>query len=288
MPPPQAPRPGLAPRPNEPATPEGLELSGLPRGVRAELRGLPPELADIVGAHLVMAGRLLDTDPERAFEHAEAAKRRASRLPVVREAAATTAYAAGRFADALQEYRVLRRMTGSDELFALMADCERGVGRPQAALKLVQEGLATQPAVAERVELRLVEAGARADLGQSDEARRLLRNDIELIGARGPRSARARLRFLYADLLQAAGDTEGALAWFEAAARLDPEDATGAQERINALHGLTIEFDETDETDDDGTTEQSDDQASADRSGQTEPADQVDEDGAANGAPDDE
>lgn len=67
MPPPQAPRPGLAPRPNEPATPEGLELSGLPRGVRAELRGLPPELADIVGAHLVMAGRLLDTDPERAF-----------------------------------------------------------------------------------------------------------------------------------------------------------------------------------------------------------------------------
>lgn len=208
------------------------------------MRGLPPELADIVGAHLVAAGDLLDADPELAYEHAEAAKRRASRLPVVREAVATTAYAAGHFATALQEYRALRRMTGSDELFAVIADCERGLDRPQAALKLVREGLDAQPAIATRVELKLVEAGARVALGQRDEALRLLRQEIELIGARGPKVARARLRYYFADLLETAGEGAGALEWFEAAARLDPEDETGAQERINALRGIRIEFDE--------------------------------------------
>jgi hypothetical protein len=35
---------------------------------------------------------LIDEDPELAYRHAEAARRRAARLPVVREAAAETAY----------------------------------------------------------------------------------------------------------------------------------------------------------------------------------------------------
>ena len=57
-----------------------------------------------MAAHLVVAGRLID-EPDLAYAHAEAARRRAARLPIVREAAAETAYAAGRFDVALSEYR---------------------------------------------------------------------------------------------------------------------------------------------------------------------------------------
>ena len=107
--------------------------------VRAELRGLPKDLAEIVAGHLVAAGRADRQRPELAYRHAEAARRRAARLPVVREAAAETAYAAGRFDVALSEFRALRRMTGSRDYLPVMADCERALGRPQAAIKLAKE-----------------------------------------------------------------------------------------------------------------------------------------------------
>ncbi|MEZ5201144.1 MAG: tetratricopeptide repeat protein [Micropruina glycogenica] len=47
-------------------------------------------------------------------------------------------------------------------------------------------------------------------MGQRDEAIRLLRQEIELIGARGPKSARARLRYYFAHLLAESGDTADA------------------------------------------------------------------------------
>ena len=104
--------PGLNRRPDEPAIPEGVDIRSLHRAVRAELRSLPKELAEIVASHLVVAGQLIDEEPELAYLHAEAARRRAARLPIVREAAAETAYAAGRYDVALSEFRALRRMTG--------------------------------------------------------------------------------------------------------------------------------------------------------------------------------
>lgn len=224
-----------------------MDLTLLSRGVKAELRGLSLEQADIVAAHLAAAAELVDSDPELAYAHAEAARRRASRLPVVREAAGTTAYAAGEFAAALNEFRALRRMTGSDEFIAVMADCERGLGRPQAALKLVKEALAASPPIATRVELKLVEAGAREALDQRDEAVRLLRSEIELIGARGPKNARARLRYFFAQLLAESGDSAEAEKWFAAAVRLDPDDETGAAEALAELQGVSIDFDDSDE-----------------------------------------
>ncbi|MCW3157977.1 tetratricopeptide repeat protein [Micropruina sonneratiae] len=239
--------PGLEPRPDEPATPTDVDLDLLSRGVKAELRGLSSERAEKVAAHLAAAAELVDVDPALAYAHAEAARRRAARLPVVREAAATTAYAAGEYAAALNEFRALRRMTGSDDFLAVMADCERGLGRPQAALKLIREGLATQPPIAARVELKLVEAGARDALGQRDEAVRLLRQEIEAVGPRGPKAARARLRYYFAELLAGSGDEAGAEQWFGAALRLDPDNETGAAEALAALQGVTIEFDETED-----------------------------------------
>ena len=105
----QSARPGLARRRNEPPIPEGVDSRSLHVAVRAELRSLPKDLAEIVAAHLVVAGRLIDDDPEQAYAHAEAARRRAARLPIVREAAAETAYAAGLYDVALTEFRALRR-----------------------------------------------------------------------------------------------------------------------------------------------------------------------------------
>ncbi|PFG16502.1 hypothetical protein ATK74_1047 [Propionicimonas paludicola] len=231
-------------RVQEPPLPKDFDSRELPRGVRAELRGLSSELAEQAGAHLLMAGRSIDADPALALEHAQAAKRRAGRLPIVREAVGEAAYAAGEFALALSEFRAVRRMTGSDAYLAAMADCERALRRPQAALKLVREGLAASPEADIRVELRLVEAGLRTDSGQVPEALRLLQTEIEDLGARGTKVGRARLRYAYADLLERTGAVEQAERWFAAAARLDPDESTDAADRLASLRGIVIEFDE--------------------------------------------
>ena len=221
-----------------------MDLRDLPRGVRAELRGLSPEIAQIVGAHLLKAGELIDTDPQLAHAHAEAARRRAARLSVTREATAEAAYAAGEYQVALAELRALRRMNGGNEFIAVMADCERALGHPDKALKLIKEGLAEQPEFRQRVELRLVEAGARLDLGQEAEALRLLKHEIEASSGKGSRAARASLRYGYADLLEHTGDADGAERWFAAAAALDEEGVTDAGDRVSALQGLVLEVDE--------------------------------------------
>jgi tetratricopeptide (TPR) repeat protein len=233
----------------EPRLPDEIDLRELPRGVRAELRGLSPKAAEIVGAHLLMAGKLIDTDPELAYAHAEAARCRATRLPIAREAAGVTAYAAGEYEVALTELRAVRRMSGRDEYLPAIADCERALGNRQQALKLIKEGLENGPDQATRVELRLVEAGVRRELGQGPEGLRLLRTEIEQLGTRGSRLARARLRYGYADHLEASGETGEAEKWFATVVALDTDGATDAAERLAALQGLVIEFDENDEVD---------------------------------------
>jgi tetratricopeptide (TPR) repeat protein len=238
--------PGLEPKPDEPRTPQGLDLKELPRAVRAELRGLTAEQAEIVGAHLLMAGQLIDSDPALAHRHAEAARRRAARLPVTREAAGETAYAAGEYAVALAEFRALRRMTGNDDFLAAMADCERALGNPEKGLKLVKEGLRTAPDLTARVELRLVEAGCRLDLDQPEEALRVLRQELEAGGTRGTRAARVRLRYGYANVLELTGNADEAERWFAAAAAMDTENTTDAADRVAALQGLVLEIDEDD------------------------------------------
>ncbi|MGO1973205.1 MAG: hypothetical protein ACTH2Q_09640 [Propionibacteriaceae bacterium] len=228
--------------------PTDVDLRDLPRGVRAELRGLPKELSEMVGAHLVAAGYLIDRDPVLAYAHAEAARRRAARLPVVREAAAETAYAAGEFAAALNEYRALRRMTGNHDFLPVMADCERALGRPQQALKLARESREQVLDPTQQVEMQIVESGARSDLGQAAEAQRILKSLIDSgEAARAGRTPAARAQYAYADLLLAAGNEAAARKWFESAAELDSERSTDAAERVDALSGLAIEFDESED-----------------------------------------
>ncbi len=63
--------------------------------VRRDLLSLDKDNANTVARHLVMAGKLVDEDPELALLHARAARQRAGRIAVVREAAGITAYHAG-------------------------------------------------------------------------------------------------------------------------------------------------------------------------------------------------
>ncbi|MEL4506284.1 hypothetical protein AAEX63_15470 [Luteococcus sp. H138] len=238
-------RPGLAAREDEPETPEDIDEKSLPFPVRAELRGLPKDLGHIVAAHLVAAGELIDEDPALAYRHAEAARRRAARLPVVREATAETAYAAGEFAVALNEYRALRRMTGGADYLPVMADCERALGRADAALKLAKEA-ANQPLDAtQRVEMLLVESGARDDLGQRAEALRLLKNAIgdKTVSKQG----QSRLRYAYADLLERSGQSDAAKQWFTSAGKYDAEGLLDVEDRLNQLDGFVLEIGEDDD-----------------------------------------
>ncbi|MCZ2264404.1 hypothetical protein [Isoptericola sp. QY 916] len=145
-------------------------MGQLSRDVRGRLRGLTKENAERIGLHLVMAGRLLDVDPERAYEHTQAAVRRGGRVDVVREAAGIAAYRTGRFAEALRELRTVRRLNGSSEHLPLMADAERGLGRPERALALAASDEARTLDAEGRTELAIVASGARSDLGEHDAA----------------------------------------------------------------------------------------------------------------------
>ena len=223
------------------------------RQVRAELRGLPKDLAEIVASHLVVAGQLIDDDPETAHAHAEAAKRRAARLPIVREAVAETAYASGRYDVALQEFRALRRMTGTQDFLPVMADCERALGRPQTALKLAKESHRYEVEPALQIEMVIVEAGARADLGQHAESLRVLTAAVERFGAGGEklRTARGRLWYAYGEALlrsETSGERErDARHAFATAAALDPDQQTDAAERVDELDGIVIDYDDNED-----------------------------------------
>ncbi|MGV8845446.1 hypothetical protein, partial [Tessaracoccus sp.] len=230
------PKPGTAAAADEPETPQDFDEKLLPFPVRAEMKGLPKELAHTVGAHIFAAGQLIDVDPELAFKHAEAARRRAGRLPVVREAAAETAYAAGHYDVALREYRAIRRMNGGDELIPVMADCERALERPREALELLAS-IKPQDATL-RVECLLVEAGVRDDLGQRDEALRILKAAIgEVLGSR---ESQARLRYAYANLLEQSGKKEPAIQWFTDASELDSTRELDTADRVANLEGITL------------------------------------------------
>ncbi len=228
----------------DPELPTDLDLRELPRAVRAELRGLRQDAAEHVGAHLLMAGQLVDTDPQLAFAHAEAARRRASRLPIVREASAETAYAAGEYQHALSEYRALRRMTGGDDYLPVMADCERALGRLQEALALTREAAAADLDADGRAEALMVEAGVREDMGQPLEGLRLLKTAVRQPVRGTSRDTRARLAYAYADLLLRTGDESEATRWFATAAEMDTDQVTDAGDRLAQLQGLVLELDD--------------------------------------------
>jgi tetratricopeptide (TPR) repeat protein len=204
--------------------------------VRQELRSLPKTLAADVAKNLVMVARLLDDDPQRAYEHARTALRLASRVGAVREAAGFAAYAVEKYGEALREFRAARRMSGSVHLWPIMADCERGMGRPERALAMAGEPEVRRLDKAGQVEMRLVAAGARRDMGQADAAVVTLQSPELASPTTHPWTAR--LRYAYADALLAVGREAEAREWFGRALEADQQGTTDASDRLAELDGV--------------------------------------------------
>ncbi|MEV8637845.1 hypothetical protein AB0395_39975 [Streptosporangium sp. NPDC051023] len=198
------------------------------------------------------AERALGEDnAEQAYEHTKVARRFAARIGVIREAVGIAAYRAGHFAEALSDLRAARRMTGSDSFLPIMADCERGLGRPERALDLVRSKEAERLDRVGKIELAIVESGARRDLHQKDAAVITLQRLPELRDTR-PQPWSARLAFAYADALADAGHEGPATEWFGRAMAFDEDGETDAAERYAELTGAVIEdLEEDDDEDDD-------------------------------------
>ena len=216
---------------------------------RAQLHSLPNDLADTVARYLVAAGTA--EDPEQGYEYAQAAKRLAARVGVVREATGIAAYRAGRWAEALAELRAARRMTGRDDYLPMMADSERALGRLDRALAVIHEADTSVLDRASQIELRIVESGIRRDQGLADAAVIALQVPELTRGRLRPWSAR--LFYAYAEALLAAGRTEEARDAFARAVAADPDGETDAADRLDELDGVEFEDladdDDADESD---------------------------------------
>ncbi|WP_254715352.1 hypothetical protein [Actinomadura sp. NAK00032] len=256
-----------APAHDDPLLPDDVTGEELDAEARVELRTLPKDLAAKVARHLVMAGRLAEDEPEQSYKHAKAARRLASRVGIVREAAGIAAYHAGEWAEALAELRAARRLgAGDDSYLPVMVDCERGLGRPERALDLIKSpeaGKLDQPG---RIELRIVESGVRRDMGQYDAA--VVTLQIPELRDRRLRPWSMRLFYAYADALVEAGRAEEAADWFARAAAADRDGETDAAERYAEIEGLHIldteETEETEETETEETEETEDGEAADD------------------------
>jgi tetratricopeptide (TPR) repeat protein len=198
------------------------------------LRSLAKATAETVAGQLVAAGQLLESDPPAALAHARAARRIASRVASVREAAGLAAYAAGEYAEALSELRAHRRMSGLAHHIPVMADCERALGRPAKALELLDEAPMAEMPPAARAELLLVRSGAYRDLGQPQQALNAL--EVGELDSPSIKPWTARLWYGYAEALTGVGRQEDAAEWFAAVSAID-DGSTDAADRVDEISG---------------------------------------------------
>ncbi len=190
-----------------------MTAAELDRSVRAQLASLAKVNAEIVAKHLVMAGRLLDTDPEQAYRHAVAARERAGRVGAVREAAGLAAYRAGHYAEALSELRAARRISGDQSLMPSWRTASGASGDRRRALAMTRA--APEVAVTGR---RHAGRGSRSSPREPDATS--VRPDAAVLLLQGPqlraemrRPWSARLFYAYAEALADAGRDDEAVTW---------------------------------------------------------------------------
>lgn len=232
-----------AARPAEPPLAEHITADQVDRSVHRELRTLSKDNAEGVARHLVAVAEALAAEEfELALAHAQTATRRAGRVAIVRETLGVVHYRREEWAKALSEFRTARRLSGSEHLLPLIADTERGLGRPERAIELAAGPEAGRLDAADRVELALVVSGARRDLGQTRAAVHSLRDLVRGCLPAAPWAGR--LYYAYADALLADGLDQEARTWLQRAADADPERQTDAAERLGDSVGDLIDLDE--------------------------------------------
>ena len=212
----------------DPIIPEEITGEELDKATRGDLLTLSAENAKVVSRHLTCVNLYAETDPELAFEHAQAAARHAGRVAVVRETAGYAAYRVGKYEIAIKDLKAAFRINGDVSIWPVLADCERGLGKPRKALELAGAPEARKLEKEQAIELRIVAAGARRDLGEIDAAVVTLQtNDLNTEND----SWAIRLRYAYADALDAAGRSVEARKWFKKCADIDVNESTDAIER---------------------------------------------------------
>ena len=212
----------------DPIIPEGITGEELDKVTRGDLLTLSAENAKIVSQHLACVNAYADSEPELAHEHAQAAVRHAGRVAVVRETAGYAAYRVGKYEIAIKDLKAAFRINGDVSIWPVLADCERGLGKPRKALELAGAPEAKKLQKEQAIELRIVAAGARRDLGEFEAAVVTLQtNDLNTEND----SWAVRLRYAYADALDAAGRKDEARKWFAKCAAIDVDEVTDASER---------------------------------------------------------
>ncbi len=208
-----------------------------------------------------MVARLIDTDPEQAYLHAQAAVRRAGRVDVAHEAAGLAAYRSGRYAEALRELRTVRRLNGSPEHLPVIADAERGLGRPERAIVVGNDPEAGLLSTESQVELAMVISGARLDLGEPEAAAAVLDSAV-VRAAQGVLAARvAQARATALTALGRVADAELELS------RFTQEELDAAAGDVDDEDDEIFAFDLLDEPEEDEESDESDDDESDEEPG---------------------
>ncbi|WP_432788967.1 hypothetical protein QYM46_11040 [Brevibacterium sp. K11IcPPYGO002] len=241
----------------------------------------------MVAKHLVAAGGLLDLDPERAHEHAKAAMARAGRVAVVREALGIAAYYVENYDEAVRELRTHRRISGSNDNIALIADAERGRGKPEKALELLKTSEELDLDADTRTELVIVAAGAKSDLDDIAGARRLIEAEDF---TQKPCGGLVRLMAAYAEVLRIDGEGELADKYEELSRRTAKATGTLFGDEVPDLNA-GVEIETVDEVEDEpaaaeaGASEGADGDAAASEEAAEEAAEAETAEAATDSAP---
>lgn len=214
----------------------GHEPAHLADDVTKELRATArPGKGDLlVKVFADAAGAYLDEDFDEAIRLGEQAKHMALRAVVPRELLGLAYYGAGRWQEAARELAAFRRLSGTAEQNAVLADCYRALGKPERAVELCSEVLPGAVAPETWFESNIVAAGALADQSRLDEAiARLEALDLQPENAE---EHHVRAWYALADLLERRGRFTQAREWFDAVAAVDPEgtDAAARATRLRA------------------------------------------------------
>lgn len=225
-------------REKSPIIPEEITPNDVDLGVRVQLKTLTAENAEMVARHLAMVSLLIDQDPELSHKHALAASRRAGRIAVVRETVGITAYTVGDFALALRELLAHRRISGSNDQIPLIVDSERGMKRPERALKMAREVDRKSLPASVRVNLAIVTSGARLDLGENELA--LAELEIPELNPAKVFDYSPPLFRAYADTLEILGRKAESQKWHDLAKRAELALAKDSGDVLEVIEEIQI------------------------------------------------